>query len=173
MRYVLVEKKPEELKKGEYYIAPVTFIEEVKGAERLLGANKITGVNYIRAVVNSIGANYDQNLNGFKVVPYNYIDRKVTSAEEANKMFIELLQKQKPEIFASYIETQIKKAPFGTELIYFNGTHLETAPFTKNGIYEIKDNEISEYLDKKSHKTLNKSQQKVKDIAKNKDSNQE
>lgn len=67
-----------------------------------------------------------------------------------------MLKSERPVIFDKVLEYNIKNRPHGTKLIYYVGDFGDTSPFFRNGIDEIAEKDVDEYLGLKPKKVVGK-----------------
>lgn len=152
-KFVVTKSRPKDLKKGEYVVETPNFLSEIKQNMKNAGRGGLTGINHLRSIVGTIGNTYDQQLTAYTVTPYAYEGLPYSSDEELSRIVCKMLREQYPQIFDKCIDKKIKDRPFGTKLIYFVGSFLETAPFNANGIDHIEEKEIDAYMGNKKTKT--------------------
>lgn len=106
--------------------------------------------HYLRAISDHIGSKFDPAFPGsskFNVNDYEGIPFK--NDVDIAKLVVKVFQRFYPQIFDMAVEVQIKARPFGTKLIYFIGDHLDTTPFSRNGIDVLDEKDIDQFLGRK------------------------
>ena len=142
-QFVILDKAPEKLKKGELVIEMPNFMTEIEQESGKAPRNKLTAVNHLRAIAGVIGQNYDENFNPWShVKPNKFVGREFKTNEDISKIVIEMFQAQYPTIFASAVSKKIKARPQGTGLVYFVGPENLSQLFFNEGL-DLKDGKDS------------------------------
>lgn len=156
-KFIIVNKTPAQLNKGEIVIAPPSFIEQIIALARRGGAvRNQTALNQIREILLAIENRYQIDLNVYKIPLSNYEGLAYESDEQLSSIITQLLNKERPEAFEKILEYNIKNRPYGTKLIYYVGRLQDTGPFFKSGIDMLEEKDLDEYLGKKPKKIVGK-----------------
>jgi hypothetical protein len=141
-KFIIVSKKPETLKKGEYLIDKPSFLEEIALHRHKAPKNGLTGNFHLRMIMDSIAQKYDpENMTAYSVRVHNFEGRPFSSDEELNSIIIEMLKSDYPAIFSKYIDYKIKNRPKNTELIICVDSGIKEIYeiFYSNGLSELKE----------------------------------
>jgi hypothetical protein len=155
-KFVVVNKAPEKLEKGEIVISQPTFLDQIKQNSRKAPKQKLTAINHLREVLTSIAEKYDHDMNVFKFRLVNYVGRPFNSDADLSNALTEILRNEYPVIFDKYLEHELKNRPMSTRLIYYVGNFNSTGPFYKAGIDMIEEKDVESYLTGKPKKTVGK-----------------
>ena len=156
-KYVIVKEEPTELGKDEMVIRMPDFLQEVTCARHSMPARKELSGHYLRAITEEIGQKYDPGFDAYRHIVVNrYEGIPFSDTASLAKLIVGIFKEQYPKIFDSYIDYHIRNRPFGIKLIYFMGDHLDTTPFTRNGIDSILPREINAYMGRKDKKNNDK-----------------
>lgn len=155
-KFVVVKQAPADLRDGEHVIEMPTFLEEIQANANKAPRNNLVGVNHLRAIVGSIGDKYDPALTSWNIRPHEFEGRAFANDRELSRIVIELLEKQYPSIFDSYLSHKVKQRPVGTKLVYFVGPFQKSMAFFMNGLDSIEEKEIDVYLGLKPKKVIGK-----------------
>jgi hypothetical protein len=155
-KFVVVKRAPEQLEKGEIVINPPDFIEEIQLNSRRAPRLKQTGVSHLREILNTIAEKYDQEMNTMKFKLVNYEGIAYADDAELNAIILRILQNERPSVFDSYLDHQIKSRPTNTKLVYFLGSFNSTSPFYKNGLDLLEEKDIESYMTGKPKKVVGK-----------------
>ena len=165
-KYVRVNEAPGTLGKGEHVIEAPNFLAEVDSCSRRAPKNHYTTSNYMRDIAAAIGDKYMRedfnalttiNTSRFRGLPFE-------NASDVDTIVKQMLSKSVPQVFEAFVDHYIRNRPPNTKLIYFLGDHLQTGPFTANGIDEINSKEVDTYLGKEQKKVVGKPAVKSKDV---------
>lgn len=150
-KFVIVNKSPANLGKGEIVLSKPNFLLEIQSSRK--GATRnLTALNQLRDILLAIEVNYGVNLNVPKIPFSLYEGLSYSSDEELNTIITSLLNKERPDSFEDMLEYNIKTRPYGTKLIYYVGRLQDTGPFFRNGIDMIDEANVDEYLGRKPKK---------------------
>lgn len=153
-KYVLVNKAPKSVEKDCIVIDKPNFINEIEQCARKKPKSMTMSINYLREIVSTIGLKYgpeDFNpLSSVNVSPYRGIPCKTD--EETQGIVVKAFKKSYPDIFAMYIDYQIRHRPKGTKLIYFLGDFAIASTFQAHGIDSLPEKEVDLFLGKKTKK---------------------
>ena len=155
-KFVIVKKVPETLGKGEAVITAPSFLEQVQALANRGVKRNVTAINQMRDILNAIQQKYELDLKLFKIPFSQYEGRPFTSTEDLNKIIVDLLKKERPEVFEKILEYNIRNRPYGSKLIYYVGNLNDTGPFFKQGIEMIEEKDVDEFLGLKPKKTVGK-----------------
>ena len=157
-KFVRVHSAPEELEKGCIVIGAPSFIEEIKACSKKKPKNGVMTHHYIREILGTIGLKYADNT--FDVLTQVNVSRlrgvPFETVSDVDVILNGVIKKQCPRLYEDYMNFYIKKRPFGTRLIYFLGSPMQTATFTENGIDELKLKDVDVYLGKRQKKVVGK-----------------
>lgn len=158
-KFVKVTEAPENLPSGCFVISAPSFLEEIKSCDKKRPKTGLMTPHYLREIIGTIALKYDStetfnaltqvNVTHFKGIPFKDLN-------EVEEILNRAISANCPELFDMYVDYHIKKRPFGTKLIYFLGSHLNTGPFTRNGIDEIQAKEVDTYLGNKPKRKVGK-----------------
>lgn len=157
-KYVLVDKAPSKLDKDCIVIGRPNFMQEIKQCIKKKPRAGTMTVNYLREIVATIGLKYasetfnpltDVNVALYKGVPCE-------TDEKTHEIVVKAFSKCYPEIFDQFVEYYIKRRPRGTKLVYFLGSHSQSAKFDQHGIDSIPPKEVDVYLGKKTKRIIGK-----------------
>jgi len=149
---------PQELSKDEYIVESPNFLEEINRLKGKIPRGGHLTINFVRDLVSLAAAKYsDTNFNPMHVNVSKLKNIPFENLSDLNTKVINFLHKECPSLVDGYVDYHIKKRPFGTKLIYFQGDHLFTGPFSMNGIDEIKEKEVESFLGRKNKKIISKS----------------
>jgi hypothetical protein len=157
-KFAMVNRPPEKLEKGCITITSPNFYPEILTCDKRKPRTGVSTTNYLRELIDLIGFKYigshfnaitDVNISKFIGIP-------CSTKEETHELLYRIFQESYPDMLHAYIRYNLKNRPFGTKLIYFTGSLYHTTEFTRNGIDEIKFNEIPSYLGLKTKDTKTK-----------------
>lgn len=153
-KFIVVKKAPTSLRAGESVITAPDFMEQVQAfAHRGRG---LTAINHMRDVLNAIQQKYETDLRIFKIPLSSYEGLAFSSTEDFSNIIVNLLKKERPEVFEKVLEYNIRNRPFGSKLIYYVGDLGDTQPFFRNGVDMIEEKDVDEFLGLKAKKTVGK-----------------
>lgn len=134
--YILVKEIPEVLEKDAFVIDKPNFMEQVEACSKKRPNSKLTTANYLREIAAAIGNKYyDEDFDAIlKINISNYVGLDCSNNEKTHNIVYNMMVKNCPDAIDKYVEYYIKKRPYGTQLIYFLGNHIQTASFDKHGI---------------------------------------
>jgi hypothetical protein len=155
-KFIVVDTEPTTLRKGEHVIKFPDFLEEIKANSGKAPRGGITATNHLRNIVGTIGQKYDENLTSWSINPFNFEGRTFNTDQDLSEIVIELLKKQHPTIFQSYVDAKIKARPDGTKVIYFVGPFNYTTAFYTNGLDLIEPKDVEVELGLKPKKVVGK-----------------
>lgn len=139
-KFKVVKEAPKELNKGEYLIDKPSFLEQINLHKTKVPRNGLTGSHYIRMVIDSIGQAYDpENMTAYSVKAHLYEGRKIESAEDMDKIVVEMLESDYPAVFAKYLDKKIKSRPSKTDLVIYVNSDIkgQYEIFYQNGLSEV------------------------------------
>jgi len=141
--YILVKEAPTKLEKGEAVISGPNFLEQIKANTNKAPRKKITAVNHLRQVVTDILMKYDPD-GAISTTPIPFGDYEGLAFDtdfDLHDVVMKIVRRHLPALFDKYVDFHIKNRPFGVKTIFFTGSHLNSGPFTRNGInkVELKD----------------------------------
>jgi hypothetical protein len=153
-KYICVTAPPAAVGKGEYVISMPDFAEEVAKCRQKFPAKGLTTTTILHDIVNAIGHRYEAEFPGSGIFALNdYTGVAFATPADLAVVVKRAFTRFYPKIFDSYIDHQIKHRPFGTQLIYFVGDHLNTVSFAANGIDVIEEKDVDVYMGRKEKKT--------------------
>lgn len=155
-KFVVVQKAPSKLEKGELVIAQPNFLEQIESNYRKAPKHKQTAINHMREVLNAIAEKYDHSLNSLKIPLFKYEGLAYQDNEDLNAIFTKILKTEHPSIFDKILEYKISNRPFNTKLIYYVGDFNSTGPFFKAGVDHLEEKDIEHYMTGKPKKTVGK-----------------
>ena len=155
-KFVLVDKAPEKLEKGEIVIGQPDFMEQITANIKKAPKHKQTGINHLREVLNSIGQAYDQEMNVYKIRLVNYEGLPFKTNEDLSAIVCKILKNEYPAVFDKWLELQLKNRPMNTKLVYYIGDFRTCTPFYKAGLDLIEPKDIEAYMTGKPKKTVGK-----------------
>jgi hypothetical protein len=155
-KFVVVDKAPETLEKGEVVINQPNFMEQIVANQKKAPRNGLTAVNHIREVLQSISIKYDPELNAMRIKLPNYVGLPFKGNEEFSAIMVRILKTEYPQIFEKVLDHELKNRPLGTKLIYYVGNFKGTTPFFKAGIDNIDESDVESYMTGKPKKTVGK-----------------
>ncbi len=136
-QYKRVDKVPKksELKDASVILTP-SFESYVKGCRFMPGRGNTTTINYLRAIIQDIATDYDQNMNSMTAFNLSdYEGRPFKNETDIAKIIYEIIETQHPEIIKEFINRDLNKVPDNIALIYFVAKNLKhTDVFTNKGI---------------------------------------
>ena len=143
-KFVLVEKAPEKLRKGEMVIERPTFSEELKKSAVARPNNYPNSTtNYLRFVVQQILKTAALPDQISYTLPYNSYDGvPCPKDEDVAALLMKIIKQHKPEILKEYLRKIIKARPVNTLVIYYTGMFGDTDVFYEEGINKIEEREI-------------------------------
>jgi hypothetical protein len=133
------------LSNHEYYLDDLNFLDEIRACDKKRGGSNIIGANYLRAIAEEVGKKYDKSFNPYRhVVPTDYSGRVSNSIEETAAIVKEMFLARYPQIFDKYLEYKFKTRPFGTKIVYLNGSEDQTVDvFSKLGVKILKNEDLN------------------------------
>jgi len=133
------------LSNHEYYLDDLNFLDEIRACDKKRGGSNIIGANYLRAIAEEVGKKYDKSFNPYRhVVPTDYSGRVSNSIEETAAVVKEMFLARYPQIFNKYLEYKFKTRPFGTKIVYLNGSEDQTIDvFSKLGVKIFKNKDLN------------------------------
>ena len=155
-KFVVVNKAPETLEKGEIVIGQPDFAEQITANQKKAPRLKQTGLNHLREVLNSIGVKYDPEMNVFKIRLVNYEGVAYKDEAEFSSIISRILKNEYPVIFDKVLEHQLKNRPMNTKLVYYVGDFNSTGPFYKAGLDLIEQKDVESYMTGKPKKVVGK-----------------
>lgn len=155
-KFVSVKKAPATLRKGEFVIESPDFLEQIRANTHKASKKNLTSVNWMRDILTSIQDKYEVDLRIFKIPLACYEGVGFKHEFDVSKIFVNLLKKERPEIFDKVLEYNIRNRPHGIKLIYYVGDWGDTGAFSRNGIDSIEEKEVDEYLGLKPKKIVGK-----------------
>lgn len=155
-KFVMVKTAPTALRKGETVLESPDFLEQIRACAHKAAKKNLTGLNHLRDILNAIQQKYEADLNIFKIPLSQYEGLPFDNEEELSKIIIRLLKSECPIVFEKVLEYNIKNRPHGTKLIYYVGSFTDTSPFFRNGIDEVAEKDVDEYLGLKPKKIVGK-----------------
>lgn len=155
-KFVIVKTTPTNLRKGEVVLESPSFLEQIRANTHKAAKKNLTGINHLRDILNSIQQKYEVDLGIFKVPLSQYEGLLFNNEDELNEIILRMLKKERPFIFESVLEYNIKNRPFGTKLIYYVGNLDGTGPFFKAGIDMIDEKDVDVELGLKPKKIVGK-----------------
>lgn len=155
-KFVMVKAVPANLRKGEIAMRSPDFLEQIKASAHKAAKKNLTGINHLRDILNGIQQKYETDLNIFKVPLSQYEGLSFSDENDLSKIIVRMLKSERPVIFDKVLEYNIKNRPHGTKLIYYVGDFGDTSPFFRNGIDEIAEKDVDEYLGLKPKKVVGK-----------------
>lgn len=140
IKFVIVDKAPDEVSEGEFVLSKPKFLEEIKANASKAGKNKLTGSTQLRYIVDSIGMKYDPSgTNAWSVKTHLFEGRAYSSDEELSKIIVEMLEQCHPSVFKKYVEFTLDHLPTGTDKIFFEDFKVlgTTTPLFERGFQLI------------------------------------
>ncbi|MEM4726057.1 MAG: hypothetical protein QXG63_03885, partial [Nitrososphaerales archaeon] len=120
------------------------FLEEIALHRSKAPRNNLTGNFHLRMILDSIAQKYDpQNMTAYSVRVNNFEGRPFSSDEDLNKIIIEMLLSDYPQIFSKYLDYKIKTRPKDTELVVYVDWGIKDVyeVFYNNGFSEFREEE--------------------------------
>lgn len=151
-KFLIVDTKPEELKKGEYLIDRPSFLEEITLHKSKAPKNGLTGAYHLRIITDSVAQNYDpDNMTAFSVKVHNFEGIAYDSDEQLNDILVKMYSDSCPGVFLKYVDKKIRTRPHGTSLIYYVDSGLKGAYdlFYKHGISDARDTDVKKNTENK------------------------
>lgn len=155
-KYAIVRTVPTTLRKGEVVIEPPKFLEQIRATAHKAAKKNLTGINHLRDLLNAIQQKFEVDLNIFKVPFSQYEGLSFNNEIELSRIVVRMLKSERPEIFEKVLEYNIKNRPHGTKMIYYVGDFVDANPFFRNGIDQIEEKDVDEYLGLKPKKIVGK-----------------
>jgi hypothetical protein len=155
-KFVIVKTVPTTLRKGEAVLESPSFLEQIRASAHKAAKKNQTGLNHLRDILNGIQQKYETDLNIFKVPLSQYEGLPFNNETELSRIVIRLLKKERPIVFEKVLEYNIKNRPYGAKLLYYVGDFGDTGPFFRNGIDQIEEKDVDEYLGLKPKKIVGK-----------------
>jgi hypothetical protein len=155
-KFVVVNKAPKTLEKGEVVIAQPDFMEQIVANAKKAPRNHQTAVNHLREILQSISVKYDQELNPMRIKLVNYIGLSYASNEELSAILVKILRNEYPTIFQKVLEHQLTSRPSHTKLVYYVGNSVDAYPFFKAGIDSIDAKDVEAYMNDGKPKKVGK-----------------
>jgi hypothetical protein len=155
-KFVVVNKAPEKLDKGEIVIGQPDFLEQIRANTKKAPKHGQTGINHLREVLNSVGQKYDPEMNVYKIRMLNYEGLPFKTDQDLSAIVNRIFKAEYPAIYDKYLEHEIQKRPMGTKLIHYVGDFNSTGPFYKAGLDLIEQKDVESYLTGKPKKTVGK-----------------
>lgn len=155
-KFVVVQKAPDKLEKGEVVIGPTDFLEQICSNSRKAPKHKQTSIHHMREILNSIAEKYDHGFNPLRVPLTKYEGIAYNSDKELNDVIVKILKNEYPIIFDKVLEDKAKNRPFNTKLIYYVGDFTSTSPLFKVGLDHIEEKDIDTYMTGKPKKIVGK-----------------
>lgn len=156
-KFVVVEKAPTQLGKGEVVLSTPNFVEQVAATINRGGSlREQTVLNQLRNILLAIQDKYQVDLNVYKIPLSRYEGIAFDSVERLSDIIRGLLNNERPEAFEKILEYNIKNRPYGTKLVYYAGRLQDTGPFFKLGLDMIEEKDVDEYLGRKPKKVVGK-----------------
>ena len=152
-KYICVAAVPAVLGKGEFVVTTPNFIEEVTQCRQKTPPRGLTTTVILHDLINSIGHKYEVEFPGSGIFVLNdYKGIPFSSSQDLAKVVVLIFKRFYPKLIDSAIDFQIKRRPFGTQLIYFVGDHMDTTAFAANGVDAIEEKDIDVYMGRKDKK---------------------
>jgi hypothetical protein len=155
-KFVVVNKAPETLEKGEIVINQPDFMEQIVANIKKAPKHKQTAINHLREVLTSIGQKYDQDMNVFKIRLLNYEGLPFNDNKDLSDIVVRVLKNEYPVLFDKYLDHELKNRPANTKLIYYVGNFTSAAPFYNAGLDLIEEKDIESYMTGKPKKVVGK-----------------
>jgi hypothetical protein len=103
-------------------ISEPDFLEEIKYCERFRGSFSSTTVNYLRSIASEFGKKYDKAFNPYRnIVPSDFQGIPFKTSEDVSKIVRQMFLASYPQIFKSYLESQIRDRSFNCEHVIVVG----------------------------------------------------
>lgn len=155
-KFVVVNKAPATLEKGEVVIGQPTFMEQIEANAAKAPKHKQTALNHLREVINSIGQKYDQEMNVYKINLTNFNGLAYSSNAELSAIVTRILKQEYPVVFDRYLDHELRNRPLNTKLVYYVGDFASTGPFYKAGLDHVEMKDVESYMTGKPKKTVGK-----------------
>jgi hypothetical protein len=155
-KFIVVNKVPETLGKGEIVINQPDFMEQIEANIKKAPRNKQTAVNHLREILQSIGTRYDPELNAMRINLRNYIGLPFNSNAELSTVIVRILKNEYPKAFDKVLEHALQNRPINTKLIYYVGNFADTSAFFRAGVDNIEEKDVESYLTGKPKKVVGK-----------------
>lgn len=155
-KFVVVNKAPEKLEKGEIVIGQPNFLEQIRANAKKAPKHNQTGLNHLREVLNSVGQKYDPEMNVYKIKMINYEGLPFKNEDDLSAIVSRIFKNEYPAIFDKYVEHELKNRPMNTKLIHYVGDFNSTGPFYKAGLDLIEQKDVESYLTGKPKKVVGK-----------------
>jgi hypothetical protein len=155
-KFVVVDKAPETLEKGEVVINEPNFMEQILANQKKAPRNGLIAVNHVREVLQSIGVKYDPELNAMRIRLAGYVGVPFKNHNELSAIIVRILKAEYPAVFEKVLDYELKNRPLGTKLIYYVGNFKGTTAFFKAGIDNIDESDVESYMTGKAKKTVGK-----------------
>lgn len=155
-KFVVVDKAPETLEKGELVISSPAFMEQILANAKKQPRNGLIAVNHVREILQSIGVKYDSELNSMRIKLAGYVGVPFKNNDELSAVIVRILRTEYPSIFEKVLDYDLKNRPLGTKLIYYVGNFKGTTAFFKHGIDNIDESDVESYMTGKPKKTVGK-----------------
>lgn len=155
-KFVVVDKAPETLEKGELVISAPNFMEQVLANAKKQPRNGLIAVNHVREILQSIGVKYDPELNSMRIKLAGYVGVPFKNNDELSAIIVRILKAEYPSVFEKALDYDLKNRPLGTKLIYYVGNFKGTTAFFKHGIDNIDESDVESYMTGKPKKTVGK-----------------
>ena len=153
------DQLPEKLCPKEYVIGDISFITEIKYAERVKPRGNLIKASYLKTIMEEVCRKYNNDpflawskfkYHEYEGVPYN-------SEEELDKILLKMTEKDYPITIENYYRTKIRNRPINIHVIYFTAPMKFASLFAREGIDQIINaTEIDDILKMKRFKTENK-----------------
>lgn len=139
-KFIVVKEAPTELKNGEYLIDHPSFKEQIALHKAKQPRNGLTGSHFIRMVADSIAQAYDpDNMTAYSIKAHLYEGRSFSSDEDLDKIFVEAMRADCPQVFTKYLDAKIRNRPAKTDLVIYVDSKIpfQYEQFYKNGLSEV------------------------------------
>jgi len=155
-KFVVVDKAPETLAKGEIVITQPDFMEQIVANQKKAPRNNLTAVNHLREVLQSISVKYDPELNAMRIKLVNYVGVPFKNNEELSTIVVRVLKNEYPQVFDKVLDHQLQNRPTNTKLIYYVGDFRGTGPFFRASIDHLDEKDIEAYMTDKPKRIVGK-----------------
>lgn len=155
-KFVVVDKAPEKMGKGEIVIDPPSFMTEIEQNIRKAPKSGQTGINHLREILQSIANNYDQDMDVMRIRLFNYEGLPFKDNNELHTIILRILSNEYPKVLEKHLDKQIKSRPIGTKLVYYTGSFNSTSPFYQNGLDLLEQKDLESFLTGKPKKVVGK-----------------
>ena len=155
-KFVVVNKAPSTLEKGEIVIGQPDFMDQIVANQKKAPHHKQTAINHLREVLNSIGQAYDPDMNVFKIRLTNYEGLPFKDNNDLSAIVNKILKAEYPTVFDRYLDHQLKNRPMNTKLVYYVGDFNSTGPFYKAGLDHLEEKDVESYMTGKPKKVVGK-----------------